>query len=798
VEALEDRRLLTTVLNLGDSGAGSLRQAILDTPDAGTVNFAAGLTGTITLTSGNLPIAKNLTVQGPGANVLTVSGGGANQIFNVASGKTVAISGLTLDHGLASSFGGAVFNAGTLKLSDAVVSNSTAKGAGNATGLGGGVFNSGSLTLTNVLVANNVALPSGSKPASGGGVYSSPQSQSLTLTNVTVTGNTSQRGGGVDDDKAAATLTNCTVAGNTAGSGGQGGGLAFANGISATVRNTLAAQNTAGTGPDVFGTVTVADHDLVGNGSGSSGVVNGTGGNQVGSTGSPIDPKVGKLQGNGGPTATLALLGGSPAVDAGTNSNAPSTDQRGFKRTVNNVTDIGAYEFQPPATTTQLTSSAANVFAGQQVTLTASVAATAPGSNAIPTGANGAVKFMDGATVLGAVNLSADGTAKLTATLAAGKHTLAAAYQGYALGDYKFDTSTSPAATVTATRVGPLLLDAGAPGQLQLRPLTKCDVSVGSLTPFGTAYKGSIAVAVGDLNKDGKPDFVAAARDGNPHVKVYNGSAVQNGTFAANPDSSLFTQFFAYALNFNVGVNVALGDVNGDGYADLVTGASAGNPHVKVYDGKAIATGKFDPNNPDASLLAQWFPYALQFNVGANVAVGDLNHDGFADVVTAATAGNPDVRVYSGKDIAHHTFNPTGGSLLAHFFGYGLNFNVGAFVATGDVNGDGFVDLLTGASAGNPDVRVYDGKAFANGTFSGQNPQASWLTHFFAYQLQFDIGVTLATGDADGDGVADIITGAAAGSPHLRIVKGNATGTLPPAIGEALGTPITGGIMVGA
>src|SRR5262249_42480879 len=163
--------------------------------------------------------------------------------------------------------------------------------------------------------------------------------------------------------------------------------------------------------------------------------------------------------------------------------------------------------------------------------------------------------------------------------------------------------------------------------------------------------------------------------------------------------------------------------------------------------------------------------YALQFNVGANVAVGDLNGDGYADVITGATVGNPDVRVYSGKDITNGPFNPDGSSLLAQFFAYGINFNVGAYVATGDVNGDGFVDLLTGASVGNPDVRVYNGRSFANGTFNNNNLDASLLTQFFAYDLQFNIGVALATGDVDGDGIKDIITGASAGSPHLRVVK---------------------------
>jgi hypothetical protein len=213
-----------------------------------------------------------------------------------------------------------------------------------------------------------------------------------------------------------------------------------------------------------------------------------------------------------------------------------------------------------------------------------------------------------------------------------------------------------------------------------------------------------------------------------------------------------------------------VGDVNGDGFADMVTGATVGNPDVRVYNGKDIANHTFNPDG--SSLLAQWFPYALQFNVGANVAVGDVNKDGFADIVTGATAGNPDVRVYNGKDIAHHTFNPTGSSLLAQFFPYALQFNVGAFVAVGDVNGDGFGDVITGASIGNPDVRVYSGQAIAQATFNNANPDASRLDQFYAFTLGQNIGASVAAADIEHTGKADIVTGSTT-APTYRVVRGD-------------------------
>jgi hypothetical protein len=111
---------------------------------------------------------------------------------------------------------------------------------------------------------------------------------------------------------------------------------------------------------------------------------------------------------------------------------------------------------------------------------------------------------------------------------------------------------------------------------------------------------------------------------------------------------------------------VAVGEVNGDGIYDLVTGAAGGNPDVRVLNGQALANNTFDPDNPDASLMAQWFAYGSNLNVGAHVAVGDIEQDGFADIVTGATVGNPDVRVYRGLDIAQGTFNPIDSSLQRH------------------------------------------------------------------------------------------------------------------------------------
>jgi hypothetical protein len=177
---------------------------------------------------------------------------------------------------------------------------------------------------------------------SGGGLNLAKDS--VTLTNDTLSGNTATgghggacSGGGLNVAQGSVTLTSDTLSGNHAsggnpGSGGNGpkggdalgGGLYLDGGSTATLANTLIAQNmvTAGsaTGPDVSGTVASSDHDLIGDGTGSSGLGASGSGDQVGTSASPINPGLGPRQNNGGPTLTMALLPGSPVLDAGSNA----------------------------------------------------------------------------------------------------------------------------------------------------------------------------------------------------------------------------------------------------------------------------------------------------------------------------------------------------------------------------------------------------------------------------------------------------------------------------------------------
>jgi hypothetical protein len=430
------------VTSNADSGAGSLRQAILDACDGSTITFANNVTGTIPLVT-ELAVDKNLTIQGPGASALTISGNNAVRAFNIGSVNgaiSVTLSGLTIAQGRATLitalpsgtgfFGGGICSniGGTLTIANCsllnnnavdmnnpglpgfgggiftnngalIVTGSTFSGNG---GFGGGIFNNLTLNVTNCTFSGNQCsntLPGGAAFAAA--IYNNSVIGPNSVVGSTFVGNTVNNSGGFESSIAGAiynakdlNVTNCTFAGNTVSSIGLGasegggiftgingtlnvtnstfvgntatsssttgsfGGAIFEAGPNPTnVKNTIIALNTVtGTntaGPDVSGAFTSQGHNLIGKGDGGTGFTNGVNGDQVGSIASPLDPNLGPLQNNGGPTATMALLAGSPAIDVGDDSVLGSplfltTDQRGsgFPRKFGAHVDIGAFEVQ--------------------------------------------------------------------------------------------------------------------------------------------------------------------------------------------------------------------------------------------------------------------------------------------------------------------------------------------------------------------------------------------------------------------------------------------------------------------
>jgi uncharacterized repeat protein (TIGR01451 family) len=343
--------------NNNDSGTGSLRDLIANACANSTITFAPNVRGAITLTTAELLINKNLTIIGPGANLLSVqrsAAGGtpAFRIFNITPASVIAtISGLTIANGNTPSVGGGILSNGVATITNSTISGNTASSSS-----GGGIVNgSGTMTIINSTISGNSA-----GGGFGGGINS--VAGTLTVTNSTISGNsvTDEQGisygGGISNIGGTLTLTNSTISGNTAQY--LGGGIVNSGGGTLRSKNTIIALNTAPPGaPDVFGPLTSQGFNLIGNKSGAT--ITPTTGDQIGTPGSPINPLLGPLQDNGGPTFTRALLPGipgipgSPAIDKG-HSSGSTTDQRGFTRPVDipaipNATggdggDIGAFE----------------------------------------------------------------------------------------------------------------------------------------------------------------------------------------------------------------------------------------------------------------------------------------------------------------------------------------------------------------------------------------------------------------------------------------------------------------------
>ncbi|MFM7096621.1 MAG: FG-GAP repeat domain-containing protein [Gemmataceae bacterium] len=199
-----------------------------------------------------------------------------------------------------------------------------------------------------------------------------------------------------------------------------------------------------------------------------------------------------------------------------------------------------------------------------------------------------------------------------------------------------------------------------------------------SFFAFDQAFTGGVFVAVQDVNGDGILDIIAAAGPGGgPEVRIFDGANL-----------NLLRSFYAYAEDFTGGVSVASIDFNNDGILDLVTGAGPGGaPHVKVFDGATNA------------IISQWYAYPTSFTGGVFVAAGDIGNDGNIEVVTGAgPTGAPVVAVW----------NPFTGALLSQFMAYAEDFTGGVRVGVSDGNGDGTLDLLTGAGpGGGPQVNVF-------------------------------------------------------------------------------------------
>lgn len=278
--------------------------------------------------------------------------------------------------------------------------------------------------------------------------------------------------------------------------------------------------------------------------------------------------------------------------------------------------------------------------------------------------------------------------------------------------------------------------DQGAPPLVRIYGPT--GTLYGEFFAYGASFQGGVRVAVADVNGDYYPDLLTAPGPGGlPFVNMFNGR-----------DFSLIRQFQVYGESFTGGIHLAAADVLGTEVPQLLVGPDmGGEPYINIFH---VVTG---------SLLRQVLAYGVAYKGGVRVATADVNGDYVADVLTAPQAGGaPFVNIFDVR--------PLTPVLLRQIQVYGETFTGGIYLATGDTNGDGFRELVVGpGQGGDPFVNTFDTRTGA------------FLQQYQAYGQGFSAGVRVGAVDINSDGFADIVTGpGATGQPYVKILDGSTGG----------------------
>jgi hypothetical protein len=627
-------------------------------------NGGAGQAGAIydstaPLTVTNVTVATNTVRGGDGGN----GGDGSRASGNGGTGGAGQ--------------GGGLFSSGTVTINNSTLATNTVRGGdggtgGNAqwwyvgggnggtggAGQGGPLFSSGTITLTNsTLSTNSVGGGNGGAGGIGNGFYFYGRggnggngaaglgggmyvSGSFTLTNGTVAFNTAQASLG------GAGGTGSPPGNPGSGGTGQGGGVGNAGGTLHTL-NTLVGDNTAASASDLSGPLASLGHNLIGNSNGGSGY--------TATDLLDVDPLLGPLQDNSGPTLTHALLPGSPAIDAGDNTGATDYDQRGpgFPRIVNGIIDIGAFEVQAATKATHYSISApATAVAGSAFNVT--VKALNDSGNPV-NGYIGTVHFSssDGQAVLPSDYTFTSGDAGVhtfTVTLkTAGGQSITATgtthgFTGRATG---IVVSPAPASTLTFAGV-PSSVTAGGPFSL----------IVTARDPFNniaSGYRGTVTLTSTDSHATLPANYTFTAADGGVHTfsnvilrtagsrtvtaqDTADGTITGSSTVTVNPAAADHLVFLQPPINTAAGQTISpavtveivdqFGNVLTDDNSDTVTVSIGTNPSGGTLSGTLTETVSGGiATFSDLSIDLVGDGYTLHATIGSSLP--DIDSDAF-------------------------------------------------------------------------------------------------------------------------------------------------------------------------
>ncbi|CAN5275471.1 hypothetical protein BH11PLA2_BH11PLA2_31310 [soil metagenome] len=795
---------------------------------------------TITLGGTQMKITDALTITGPGANRLTINGNNTSRIFELGAGTgtAVTLTGLTLTNGRVTpgSGGAIVLINETLTLSDCVITGSSAAldggaiyafdfGAqvllnrctfsGNTASRFGGAIN---MYRGGTLNANNCTF-NGNTAQLGGAITAIPiavtNTVNLVFRNCTITGNTASSGGGIASySTAAMTIDSSIVSGNTANNypdlrASVTATISFsaigsADGFTANSSNNLpfgsdlklgTLKNNGGTMPTI---ALGAGSTAINAGSTSTGLdsrsftANGT--RDIGAFEVQAITLPATLPGAGinvaysqtltaiaatlpvGTTFTYAvtagslppgltlspagLLNGTPTTLGNSNLTITATASTGDSASKDYA--VAVINNTPPTISTvanQTSSGAAvgpiAVIIGDSETPAASLVLTANSSNttlvanpSITFGGSGTQRTVT-VTPVG----SKVGTATITLTVTDGN-----------------GVSVNSTFTLTVKNLLENEFSVGRDrnGQASVTIRNPDNTPRYTLTPFGANFTGGIRTASGDFNGDGVADLVCASGPGMPGQAVVFDGVTQQQIPTPLPGNQPF------GSTFTRGIIVAVGDLNNDGLSDLIITAEAGGgARVRIF--QSTGSGFVQRSDFIALIGGDNKPDSVKFRGGSRATVSDINGDGTGDLIWAAGAGGgPRVATFDGKmlDNGSNVFF----KLTGDFFVLSTSLRDGAYLAGGDVNGDGIGDVIAGGGSGAPPQVV----GFSGATLI-QNNFSKFLD--FNFGTNSGQGVRVAVKDLNHDNIADVIVGSAPGAGSRvaafdgNNLRGSTTGT---------------------